>query len=57
MQDDLKPQTPAEMGRKGGKARQARLTPEERTALGKKASAARWAKWRLEQVQKKEASP
>ena len=48
MIDDPEPQTPAELGRKGGKARQAALTPEQRTALGKKASAARWAKWRAE---------
>jgi hypothetical protein len=31
-------------GAKGGKARAAKLTPEERSASAKKAAAARWAK-------------
>jgi hypothetical protein len=31
-------------GLKGGKARASKLTPEERTAIAKKAAAARWAK-------------
>jgi hypothetical protein len=31
-------------GRKGGKARAARLTAEERSAIAKRAAAARWAK-------------
>jgi hypothetical protein len=31
-------------GLKGGKARMAALTPEQRTALARKAAAARWAK-------------
>jgi hypothetical protein len=31
-------------GRKGGKARAAKLTPEERSAIAKKAAQARWAK-------------
>mgnify|MGYP001572953745 CR=1 FL=1 len=48
MVEEPSPQTPSEMGRKGGRARQARLTPEQRSALGRKASAARWAKWRAE---------
>lgn len=31
-------------GKKGGKARAAKLTPEERRAIAKKAAAARWEK-------------
>jgi len=31
-------------GKKGGKARMASMTPEEKTALAKKAAAARWKK-------------
>jgi len=31
-------------GRKGGKARAAKLTPEQRSEIAKKAAAARWAK-------------
>jgi hypothetical protein len=33
-------------GRKGGKARMAMMTPEERSALGRKAVRTRWAKAR-----------
>lgn len=33
-----------EMGSKGGKNRAKKLTPEERTAIAKKAAAARWKK-------------
>ena len=33
-----------ELGKKGGKARQAKLTPEERRELGKKGMASRWGK-------------
>jgi len=33
-------------GLKGGKARAAKLTPEERSAIAKKAAEARWAKKR-----------
>jgi hypothetical protein len=36
--------TAAEMGRKGGMARVASLTPEERQALARKAAEARWRK-------------
>jgi hypothetical protein len=32
------------LGRRGGKASRANLAPEQRTALAKKAAAARWAK-------------
>jgi len=32
------------LGRKGGKARAAKLSPEERRRIAKKAAAARWAK-------------
>ena len=38
--------TPAEMGRKGGLSRSARMTPEERSEAARKASKARWAKKR-----------
>ncbi len=31
-------------GKKGGKARAAKLTPEQRTTIAKKAAAARWGK-------------
>lgn len=41
-----KPPTASEMGRKGGpkggRARQAKLTPEERRELGRKGGNARW---------------
>ena len=36
--------TAAEMGSKGGKARQAQLSPAQRRALGLRASEARWGK-------------
>ena len=32
------------LGRKGGRKSRVNLTPEERTALGRKAAAARWGK-------------
>ena len=34
----------AEMGRKGGKARAKKLTPEERSEIAKKAARTRWKK-------------
>lgn len=34
----------AEMGRKGGKARASKLTPEQRSEIAKKAAAKRWKK-------------
>lgn len=34
----------AEMGRKGGKARAKKLTPEERSQIAKKAAQGRWKK-------------
>jgi hypothetical protein len=34
----------AEMGRKGGKARAASMTPERRSEIAKKAAAKRWGK-------------
>jgi hypothetical protein len=36
-------------GRKGGKARAEKLTPEQRSAIAKKAAQARWAKKRREE--------
>ena len=36
-------------GLKGGKARAEKLTPEERSAIAKKAAEARWAKKRQQQ--------
>lgn len=38
--------TPHDRARKGGKARAAKLTPEERSANARKAVQARWAKLR-----------
>jgi hypothetical protein len=32
----------AELGRKGGKARAAKMTPEQRSEIAKQAAAARW---------------
>jgi len=34
----------AELGSRGGKARAARMTPEQRTEIAKKAAAKRWAR-------------
>ena len=42
-----KPMTVAEAGRKGGLAWAAKLTKAQRSAAGRKASLARWAKERL----------
>jgi len=39
-----KNQAAAELGRKGGKARAAALTPEQRSEIARAASAARWKK-------------
>jgi hypothetical protein len=36
-------------GRKGGKARSAKLTPEQRSAIAKKAAQGRWAKKRQQE--------
>ena len=38
-----KPLTVAEMAKLGGKARMAKLSPEERAKLGRQAAGARWA--------------
>ena len=38
-------------GRKGGKARAEKLTPEQRSAIAKKAAQARWAKKREQESQ------
>lgn len=40
------------LGKMGGKARSASLTPERRNAIAKQASAARWAKYRAERAEK-----
>lgn len=40
MASTMKPLTPAEMGRRGGKARMRQLSTEERSALGRKAGKA-----------------
>ena len=40
--DDGKNKAAVELGRKGGKARAARLTPERRREIAKKAAAKRW---------------
>lgn len=40
------------LGRRGGKARAARLTPEEQSAIARKASLARWARAKRRDEQK-----
>ncbi len=42
--DDGKDPAAKAMGTKGGKARAAKLTPEQRSEIAKKAAAARWSK-------------
>ncbi len=42
--DDGKDKAAVELGRKGGKARAAKMTPEQRRKIAKKAARARWAK-------------
>ena len=42
--DDGKNKAAVELGRKGGKARAERLTPEQRTEIARKAAAKRWGK-------------
>jgi hypothetical protein len=42
--DEEKDQAAAEMGRKGGAARAAKMTPERRAEIAKKAAAKRWGK-------------
>ena len=42
--DDGKSKAAVELGRKGGLARAARLTPKKRREIAKKAAAARWVK-------------
>lgn len=39
-------------GKKGGKARAAALTPEERKTIAQRGAKARWAKYRAEQAAK-----
>lgn len=43
---DGDPELQSAIGRVGGIARAASMTPEERSALGKAAAEARWARWR-----------
>jgi len=40
--DDGKNKAAVELGRKGGKARAAKMTPERRREIAEKAAAARW---------------
>jgi hypothetical protein len=40
----MKNQAAVELGRRGGLARKRNLTPEELSAIGKRAAAARWKK-------------
>ncbi len=40
--DDGKNKAAQELGRKGGKARAAKMTPEQRSEIAKKAAKARW---------------
>ncbi len=42
--DDGKNKAAVELGRKGGKARAAKMTPEQRAEIAKKAAKARWSK-------------
>ena len=42
--DTGKDKAAAELGRRGGKARAERMTPEERTEAARKAAAKRWSK-------------
>lgn len=42
--DDGKSAAAAELGRKGGAARAAKMTPEKRAEIAKKAAAKRWGK-------------
>ncbi len=42
--DDGKDKAAVELGRKGGKARAANMTPEQRRKIAKKAARARWSK-------------
>ncbi len=42
--DDGKDAAAVALGRKGGKARAAKLTPERRSAIAKKAAAKRWSR-------------
>ena len=44
VEDDGKNAAAAELGRKGGAARAARLTAEQRAAIARKGAASRWAK-------------
>ena len=40
--DDGKNKAAVELGRKGGKARAAKMTPEQRSEIAKKAAVSRW---------------
>ncbi len=42
--DDGKNKAAVELGRKGGKARAAKMTPEQRSEVARKAAQARWSK-------------
>ena len=42
--DDGKNKAAVELGRKGGKARAEKLTPEQRSRIAREAAAARWAR-------------
>jgi hypothetical protein len=44
----MKNQAAVELGRKGGLARKRKLTPEQLSAIAKRAIAARWKKYRKE---------
>ena len=43
-EDDGKDPAAKALGAKGGKARASKLTPEQRSAIARKAAAARWSK-------------
>jgi hypothetical protein len=48
----MKNQAAVELGRRGGLARKRKLTPEQLSAIGKRAAAARWKKSRKKENEK-----
>ena len=44
LEDDGKDRAAVELGRKGGKARAEKLTPEERSEIARRAAKTRWGK-------------
>ena len=46
IEDDGKDKAAVELGRKGGRARAAKMTPEQRSEIARKAAEKRWSKRR-----------